>query len=95
MNLSDSSALRRWFSLIIASKRNTLIYATCGVGIPAAFLVVWLFRGHGGIGFAVFGAVVGLVSGYLWGVVMWVIFVGPRLRRLSNQALANSNGHES
>jgi hypothetical protein len=94
-DVSNYSALRRWLLRIVASKRNVLIYGTCAFGIPFALMLVWLFRGYGGLGVTVFCAVIGLAGGYLWGLVMWVMFVEPRVRRLANQSFANGNDIES
>ena len=81
--LIESSRPLPW---IIRNKRNALAYSvvTFGGGVAAGLL--WAIPMLRSPGVAIFVIAVSLGSGYVWGLLMWKLFLEPRLRRLQQGA---------
>jgi hypothetical protein len=74
---------------IVATRRNFLWYWLLATGIPMVTLGVWFARDFGGPIFLVFVAVVFALTAYWSGVIMWALFIGPRVGRRLERQVAN------
>jgi hypothetical protein len=63
------------FGRYLRNRRNFLTFSLAIVGVPCALIYVWNFGKYGGAWFQVFLVVVGLGTGFFWGVLMWEWFV--------------------
>lgn len=75
----DGQKKLKW---VLRSRRNFLIFSVCCWGLPMAVFSVWMVWTSWGIksiAFSIFVVLVALGGGCIWGVLMWGLFVGPRL----------------
>ena len=68
---------------IVATRRNFLVYWMLFTGIPVIAVGIWSFWEFGSLAFLAFVAVICALSTYCSGLLMWALFIGPRVRRRS------------
>jgi hypothetical protein len=59
----------------LQTRRNFLIYSFIVIGIPGAIGLVWMFGEYGSASFWLFLALLAFFCAYLWGVLMWHLFM--------------------
>ena len=78
-----------WFSKLgqyLAVKRNFIRYSLAAIGIPAVGGVTWLYFEYyadRSVLLWLYMIGVAVVAAYLWGVVMWKLFMSERSARIS------------
>jgi O-antigen/teichoic acid export membrane protein len=81
--------MNTWFARLsqyLAAKRNFIRYSLAAIGIPAVGGVTWLYFEYyadRSVLLWLYMIGVAVVAAYLWGIVMWKLFMSERSARSS------------
>lgn len=79
--------LRVRFAKYLQHRHNFIKFGVASVGVPGAVGLLWMFGGHGGVGWWLFLVVLGLAAGWAWAFFMWQVCESD-IRRLSSDSTA-------
>lgn len=80
-------SVRVSFGKYLQDKSNFIRVGTVGIGVPAAVGLLWMFGGHGGVGWWLYLVVLAFGGGWLWAVFMWLVFKND-IQRMSPDSTA-------
>src|SRR5688572_490100 len=72
------------FGEYLLEKRNFIKVGTIGFGVPFTAFIIWLAGGYGGAGWWLFLALLAMMGGWVWAILMWAVLQG-NIRQISSE----------
>ena len=66
-------------------RRYFLIFAVISMGLPTSVGLVWKFGQYGSIQAPLLLVLLSFVGSYIWGILMWELFMKPFMDRLEKR----------